>query len=427
MQGCKAKIQIDICPGPRPLQNNRPWTTGYMCPTCQEIDRRPCKAPDPVPPEICQGTWSYFDFKVGRNSRKVRCAYCRSLDDGYTKEKVMVRQLELIASLRKGEFAQNPTARLSLEVEHLLIGEFIECVGDRVPEQFYAFCITGSLARREMGPHSDIDCFVIAAGHWDVAILQDTANLFCQKLERVAARHHTLVLDKAGISPERLTGTVEQLHNIIMERNDMIFYTSIWNARTAYGNRSLLNDLINSLASTPPPSLSKPGIAELTLSYSAVFTFSRTFDGEQRLKLDLKSHLMRPLMFCVGGLLKFYIDGGVQIGKSPDQRLLTQDITGVKQMAKFLFYKECISEQILEIILETFKALEFARVRIQLEHHEEHDDLRLNLTDGLWNLTLRPAMDNVVILQKCARKFVSSHTATDFENPFLTDNPQKHL
>ena len=114
--------------------------------------------------------------KLGGIRGRLGVVYCRSLDDGYTKEKVMVRQLELIASLRKGEFAQNPTARLSLEVEHLLIGEFIECVGDRVPEQFYAFCITGSLARREMGPHSDIDCFVIAAGHWDVAILQDTAN-----------------------------------------------------------------------------------------------------------------------------------------------------------------------------------------------------------------------------------------------------------
>ncbi len=75
-------------------------------------------------------------------------------------------------------------------------------------------CITGSLARRQATPYSDIDCFLIFDDHIDASIknqIKEIAQEISQLADQFHQKNRQFMMDPAGVSLTQLSGSVEEL------------------------------------------------------------------------------------------------------------------------------------------------------------------------------------------------------------------------
>jgi hypothetical protein len=417
------------CPGPQYLQGpagTNPQTIALVCPWCRRVDRA-----------------MHFD-PVRQQARAMRM------------------QLRIPVTQRPRN--ENPAHAWSCDTRDFLVGLYLEALEQQPGGTVsFAFCVTGSLARRDAAPFSDIDCFVILKDPDPSTVeqMKNAGKLFKQKLEAVKYLDVALMVDPVGIDPVTICDGPRQIVNLLPTLPEQVEH-SLLNAEVAFGNRELLTQLWGFLRNRPSMSQRDQGLSDLKTCFDGYKPWSSELKTNHKklsvnpkndlarplpftapgqisevylkknpavpvmvrvhpynteiahiltVQVDLKEDLARPLMFCLNGLAKY---NGITV-------------IGVQPQAKALKEAEVISSEVHMMIINCSERLERIRVTSHLASLSHDGDVVEFSKEADIPADLRFVIQGVNCLQHIAQRYhwiaTAKPTSAHRNNPFLTKSP----
>lgn len=235
-------------------------------------------------------------------------------------------------------------------------------INDLIINNQINICISGSLARNEATPFSDIDCFIILSNKIDEN-LRDLIKIAMKNAFNIANKLYMDInqfsMDPCGINLKKMTGTIEELIDIILgEKQDKkITAVSIITAIAICNEHTEAYLLTN--------------LQELTMvqckEYNSNFFFNNILHEYFGPKWNspsfiIKEHIARPLDFLVQGL-----------------RLLANQPTqydgSVKSLLNKLIELNKIDIDSANLILYLKEACWQERNKLHMQHLKEEDEV----------------------------------------------------
>ena len=164
-------------------------------------------------------------------------------------------------------------------------------------------CISGSLARGQATPYSDIDSFIIIADHLQDSKkekIKQVAKLLTHAAYKIALSTNQFIFDPILLNPAKLCGTVNELFTVISETDDEIQLDGVSHAKSI----STTSKMIGQLNALVVDHFHKKLPA---ISNGEAKTYSEYYFNESKKclllnkneNLNIKIHLIRPLQYTI--------------------------------------------------------------------------------------------------------------------------------
>ncbi|WP_324658481.1 C80 family cysteine peptidase [Burkholderia thailandensis] len=201
--------------------------------------------------------------------------------------------------------AWNDAAREILRQSYTSIVEKFASEGKR-PMGKWGFMVSGSLARNEATPWSDLDAFIIIENEADAPLFKEMGSEFYSLFDKVAGDRRAFIFDPVQINPFKMVGTPEGILKSAIEIDVVEQVDAIANSKYIFGSgpeleTRLLQAVKSGLSAGKYAMVgSEGGYKQLKRAYEL---FKPWGGGD---KINIKSYIGRPLTLVLNGLAKIY-------------------------------------------------------------------------------------------------------------------------
>lgn len=398
-----------------------------------------CKAKPPLPQQDwCIGFGYELDDLPGNVARRpevqeaflagTRCDYCQGK---YTRKVLEPRELReekrdrLLKMVRHGklgaEIQREWTEYVEEEVKSRMHSMWARMYdNDEIPR--HALCFTGSLARREASPNSDVDCFLLLSGESLVhrprfLTLFTKMNRDFKLIERKGIR-----FCEGGLAPynELIVNTPDGLKNFMAAEaaecarsNTPDHYASIREGRFVSGDRDLFKEFAALMMQEDASGSPREMLAKMQY-----FLTNRDQNPppiiDDGVHFDAKQTLYRPLQMILTYLCGYYATQGAHA----DEYLAELDSRG---RLACLVKRGKVSMQVAALFINSLEDVSRFRIESHLLKGTEDDDIAVDELTGAQRTAATQASRNVTALWDIYEAFLRKPKASP--SPFLHTAP----